>query len=262
MKLYFVLLVYNNFDNSIEKLNDYIHSYCKKFDTKIVIVDNSEQKEFLNNNSGKDIIIAGDNSYREFSGYDIGFNYTKKKFTLAKRDLIVFVNDTIGENNASQVLSLFTLPIYILAKLGFFTGYVDYFSDHMLVNKLRTKKWVRTHFFILNYSNVLKLYPFTKRKYINCVLGNSKEKFFTETIESNYSLYLEKWLFGPSNFHKNKWKNYSELNENNFVFFKKKCSAIILEHYLSAQSREMRVPIFPVNWKKILKKRIKRMKQY
>jgi hypothetical protein len=252
-------IVYLQYDDhhhqaGIAKLIKLTDAFFPKSKRRLCVVDNALTGN-LEMSLGPDRdFISGDNSCRDFSGYDKGIQWLKQAFPEPQNTIWIFANDTFHRDLGVPTLRYFQKEI---VKLGIhrkaFVGYADQYPREIELFGLGLNKWIRTHFFFLDSEALSKVLPLTIPLEDKEIFGGDRtHRFFKEPspLSRNYRDYLKTWLFGkrdPSGEFSVHWRAAEKLTPENFEDFKAKTKAILSEHYLSARLQKAGVPIFPVN---------------
>ncbi len=199
-------------------------------------------------------LISGDNSAREFSGFDKGVKYLNR-LNPKPNDLVIFANDTFHRSYGAEYLDSVTkdkIEKNILA--NGMLGYVDSFPQPVKGFDHSFSSWVRTSFFMQNYSLVNKLIPFSIPTDRGLIFGDSIAEFFksNDILSENYKSYLKTWLFDDSSQNsdfKESWHSKETLNETNFRKLQEKCWCILCEQNLSARTQDLGIAVLNINQK-------------
>jgi hypothetical protein len=215
-----------------------------------VIVDNAyERDEDVPPAEGADT-IAGDNSSREFSGFDVGIAHLQRKYHPLPRSVFLLVNDTFHRSYGQEYLDAFR-PKSVRASLrrNQAVGYVDCFPDEIQVLGLPIRCWIRTSLVLLTARTVDALGKLALPAENERIFGDV-DQFFREDapLSENYKRYLRAWLFGEEGQDFNeRWHSMERLTAENLADFKGKARSILCEHYLSARLAALSIPIARVN---------------
>ena len=94
-------LIYGNenLDNGLIEIDKITNRMFENLDKKYVIIDNSNTHQLTTVDNKH--YIHGNNDYFDFSGWDVGFEYASKNFTIDEKTMFLFVNDTFFQNSVS-----------------------------------------------------------------------------------------------------------------------------------------------------------------
>ena len=220
---------------------------------RICVVDNSLEGDFeISLNSDTDL-VSGDNTARDFSGYDRGIRWLNSACASRRRLIWVFANDTFHRDLGVATSRYFTKTVvrFGLEKRAF-VGFEDSYPKTVEIFGLKLRRWMRTNFFILPGDVVDRVYPLTMQFIDSEVFGGTPNSFFRRPspLSENYRNYLCTWLFGkrdPRREFRFVWRSAERLTRENLTDFQIKAKAILSEHYLSARIQALGTKIFPVN---------------
>ncbi|MFM0145481.1 hypothetical protein [Paraburkholderia sp. RL18-085-BIA-A] len=224
---------------------------------QIIIIDNKLDQPY--ENTGKPVWeISGDNALGEFTGWDHGYEFARRKLNLNENDLILFANDTFFRRNyrAGGVgyMDFFDHPLldgHDLTKECI--GYLDDFPREVELMGIRYTSWIRSNVFFIPFNVCEKLGKFTFPLPEEEIFAPSYKAFWGKTnkISDNWKAYISSWLFGYSDpkfpEYQLHWHSARAPNEENFALFKRKARAILSEHYLTARLHGMNCPIIDTN---------------
>lgn len=204
-------------------------------------------------------IIQGDNSNREFSGWDKAVGLLDERGNLGDTTTIVLANDTFHLNYREQYLQFFgPRTTGGKARKGRLVGYVDSYPRETLLFGLPLKCWIRTSIVICSWKSLRKLLPLSLPVPDSEIFSNDPDEIFLPSAElsPNYREYLKTWLFQPHSSElefQDSWHSKSDINESNFDFFKDKARSILAEHFFSARARSLGGEIHAINAKRFWK---------
>jgi len=224
----------------------------KGYTFKYIIIDNAQQenKVSLSNNN---VLISGNNSFSEFSGWQKGLNFLESKLLHAKDDLILFVNDSFHRSYGTKYLDYF--PPVNLSNLNnaFIYGYFDDFPKSASLFGYKYKSWLRSNFFITSFSSLPPLLPLTLPHPPASLFSSNIEKFWSDeaNISPNFKAYILCWLTGriDSDFpeYRLKWAKSRPVTPQNIKRFKLKAISILCEHYLGARIENSNISTQDIN---------------
>ena len=155
-----ICILFQQYDNIIfENLYIYFTNLCCHYDYDMIVINNNSTIHLMSSNKNI-IIIEGDNSNFEMSGYQTGINYLHEHDLYKKYDNYILCNDTINTRP----------PMTFLNKINYqkfrdvidndnVCGVVDTFSKEFCLDDFKFNSWIR--------SNII-LFP-------SCLLSNIKD---------------------------------------------------------------------------------------
>jgi hypothetical protein len=258
MELVQVFVIYGqeNLDSGVSSLKRFSERVFPDHDRSMLVVDNKLQNELASSSRRDMNVVSGDNSNREFSGWDEGIRRLDADGRLTNATTVVLANDTFHRNYGDQYLELFLPGVTERqAGRGRLLGYVDSYPREIRLFGLRVKQWVRTSIVICSWRSLRRLLPLSLPVQHQEIFSDDIGNPFLDSadLSSNYKDYLKGWLFEPHTLDsefRHSWHSKAELNQNNFGDFKGKARSIMAEHYLSARARNLGIKIYPVNRKR------------
>ena len=234
----------NVYPGSLEKL---IKWYQEKQQTANVtltawIIDNKIDKEY----DGIDVatgfrLISGDNSQREFSGFQKVIEKFRKE--VESYDVVHFVTSAFDQLFTGYREYFDLNHLYPILHRPLCLGHIDAYDKPVSLMGSTSQSWIRTCFFYISPQ-----YIYTLRE-LNSIRDGSK--FFDKTgkflnngnIDETYILYLKKWLYGEK-MQGLVWHGTMK-NDREFA---DKALSIINEHMLSIRLRSIGVNLVDYYW--------------
>ena len=219
-----------------------------------VIVDNKldqrQEKQLAPNVN----LISGDNSCREFSGYDRGLTWHESFGEIDPSTPVVIANDTFHHHYGDNYLRLFTPErlTRTLENKGLL-GWVDAFPQAESLCGMEFRKWVRTSLLISCYGTLKKLAPFNPKFDLHTLFRPDADPAFFAPgapLSEWYGTFLRWWLFSETpadETFKPEWHSKEPLSEKNVEAMRDKTCCILSEHLLSAKARALGIPLVAVN---------------
>ncbi len=256
-----IFLIYGqkNLDSGITSLDNFSNRVFPKHHRTTLVVDNKPLGGSNDRSRPELNIIQGDNSNREFSGWDTGIGLLEEKGKLSDTTTIVLANDTFHLNYGEQYLQLFgPRTTQGRTRKGQLVGYVDSYPREILLFGLPLKSWIRTSIVVCSWKSLRRLLPLSLPVPDSEIFSDDPEELFLPSAElsADYKEYLKTWLFqshsSESEFQ-HSWHSKTDINEGNFDYFKDKARSILAEHFFSARARSLGVEIHAVNAKRFWK---------
>ncbi len=220
---------------------------------RVVIVDNQlggRVEQQLDRRADR---ISGDNTTREFSGWDRGLEWMDAALRSAHDrahdadPIVVVANDTIVRDDKAPRIHALAPARAALASRGALVGWVDAYPRSVRAFGRSTRQWVDTSLIITRRRILDRLRPLALDFRDDDVFSDDASLLFREPspLSENYRAYLRTWLFGergdPEFAHA--WHAQSPLSPRNLNAFKSKIRCILCEHQLSARARELGIPL-------------------
>lgn len=216
----------------------------------VVIVDNSgELVEYSTSplDCNKILVIKGQNSSREFSGWNCGVKQLLMAQPPEPGDVYLFVNDTFAPHRtrstirerafANTIRQIGTINDAAMAGELFersspFSGIAGIFNS-----------WLCTYAFAMNEKAIRVLMPLVEieSKAEAALTERLDQGLFRETVDSTYAAYLTEWLTESG-----KWRNAQPLSEESFSFLRLKAKSVLIEHAFTTWAREKNVKVLDI----------------
>ncbi len=190
---------------------------------QMYIINNNINNSYTNFNCSsncKIIYVSGDNSFGEWSGFNVVLS--KYKDTFNDKSLYLFVNETLFKNYPLTIIDIYNTnlinKLFVDSlKNEFICGNIDTFDMKFNVCGYSIDKWIRGNFFILNYKSLCKLnfnlicYDYTK------ITKDNLHIYLSEYIIEKISIWLDSHI---------RYRNHSKID---------KFTKIINEYMISAK---------------------------
>lgn len=255
-RLLAVFLQYSNahHDSGMRALSSLVARLFPAHEPSFVIVDNKLDKRHEVQLRHDTNLISGDNSCREFSGYDRGLRWHESFGEISPDTPVVIANDTFNRHYGEKYLGLFTAArVSRTLRSNGVLGYVDAFPQPQSVFGHAFQKWIRTSLFIAPYGVMRQLAPFGPRlDHKEIFRQDADPAFFSEgaPLSPWYQSFLRSWLFAEApkdETFKPEWHSKEPLTETNVDAMRAKTCCILCEHLMSAKAMSLEIPLVAVN---------------
>ena len=230
-------------------------------DAKIIVVSNNS---FLGLPTDDDIIrVAGDNSLREFSGWDKGISTARNFGLLNNSRLVIFANDTYCHHNSYGIYTRHRFRAEFrkniageqdLSLVGekFTLGY------QASISGLTFNSWISTYLFGVTTQLLFKLGQLSPTFTIEQVFRGSEDSQseMTELVSRNLSRYIESWL-GMRDGSSGRWYGVQDGTAMSMEQYRGKAGAILCEKSLSASCENVGgklIDVFPLKTGKLVRR--------
>jgi hypothetical protein len=194
--------------------------------------------------------VGGDNTLREFSGWDCGLGWLERRFTPAPDAIVVLANDTIVRQDKQGRVRDIPIDRVAEAARGALVGYVEAYPRPVELFGLSLRQWVDTSLIIAAQSTLAALRPFARPFPDDQLFSDDWRLVFREPspLSDNYRTYLKTWLFGEriDGEFEHTWHAHEPLTELNFEAFKIKLRCLFCEHLMSAHARARGIPLVDI----------------
>ena len=214
---------------------------------RVLVVDNSREGSFAEALDDGVVRIGGDNSQREFSGWDRGLAWLDS--TLAPQSMVILANDTLARPEKLGKLAALTAARAEEARRGALVGYVDAYPRPIELFGRRLRQWVDTSLVIASHATFSRLRPLALPHADGEIFADDWRQLFREPspLSENYRRYLRSWLLGESSDEPiDPWYAQAPLAADNHAFMRQKIRSVLCEHYLSARARELHISLVDV----------------
>ncbi len=240
-------------DQGLSIMTNFAHRLFAGHVLHILVIDNSIPEGFEKTLANGCHLIAGDESSRDFSGWDKGVDWIQVAHAPKADSIFLFANDTFYRSYGKEYLTLFR-PGEVKGALerDGLVGYADdAYPEDVELFGISSRKWIRSNLFIMNYRTLQRLLPLAIRHTDEQLFSPDWKQFFHSEvpISRNYQQFLKTWLFGntfPNSSYRRAWHSQAKLTPDNFFTFKKKTRSILSEHFLSARAANLGIPVFDV----------------
>jgi hypothetical protein len=216
-------------------------------DVTVVKVDNFHEEKEPTCIGPNTYDMGGDNRYWEFSGWKKGVRFLEARGIEA--DYVLFVNDAFL--NLSDMWydpyhyrrRLTTSTLYTLGRRAI--GIVDTHRRQETLKGREVSSWIRSNFFLVPYSVGRQLdLVYLNDEEIGRILPEQYEGRVTidsPLLNSELAGFLNEWIT-------TRWSQSQSPSAANWPFLRAKLRAILNERLLTAQLRQLGVPILDINY--------------
>ncbi|MBX3017659.1 MAG: hypothetical protein KF767_07215 [Bdellovibrionaceae bacterium] len=212
---------------------------------RIVIVDNKKICVPFD----QAVVLEGDNSGREFSGWDVGIRHIFSR-PAAATAVFVFANDTLAVNYGGGFLKMFRpSEIQKRVQAGWTCGYVDEYPSGVEFFGYSLRSWIRTNYFVMPAVTVRKLGRFSFEMDWSKVFGGESLFAREALVSPSLRAYLHEWLTGrvdPGYRLGATWHSAKPWTQENHENLRLKAQMILTELVLSQRIRKVSPGIFDV----------------
>jgi hypothetical protein len=205
-----------------------------------VVVDNASDQDASASIGHQIDRVNGDNTRREFSGWDRGMAWLEQRYGPAPDAVAVLANDTVARADKYDRVRRLPADRVAAASRGAMVGWIDEYPRMFELFGLTVRQWVDTSLVLAEWRTLRSLLPLAQ-PFDDQVFGDDFRTLFREPspLSENYRAYLKTYFFGerldPAFQHG--WYAQEPLTERNFEAFKVKLGCVFCEHLLSARAR-------------------------
>lgn len=243
--------------SSIKQFKSFLDSLC--VDYEIIVINNGGVFAGTKLIDSKFILVQGDNTNWEFSGWDRGISAIPH---IDEKDSFIFCNDTFCQHNSWGWLTRqeFKLSFRKLCVRNYHNPYLcmsgtsDSFNKEFSVLNFAAKKWFSTYLFFMSASLLLRIKKLSLEESIlsdMVELDHSGHIVWGDTVSNDLKQHLSNWIYPLGG--KRGW--YNSASAGNELKLRK-LKTILNEKYISAFSSSIGSDMVEVSTKKILKTKL------
>jgi GT2 family glycosyltransferase len=194
--------------------------------------------------------ISGDNTLREFSGWDRGLAWLDARRTLAPDSIVVLANDTVvraDKHDRVRDLPADRVRAAADGADGALVGWVEEYPREVELFGLPLRHFIDTSLVIATRRTFAALGPLAQPPADDAVFAGDWRQFFREPspLSDTYRAYLRTYFFGeridPA--FDQRWYAHEPIGPQNADAFRAKLRSVFCEHLLSARARRLGVPL-------------------
>lgn len=231
-----ILLTYypSYFEKAVKQFNALLRSLPGKH--SLVVVHNGPGLKSVR--AGLEI-LAGNNSHREFSGWEVGLDYCRRNGLIEQSDLVVFANDTFCHHNKFGPLTRFTFRKALRRLLRdpstpALAGEVHRLGKPYCIDGLVCDRWVATYLFGMSHALVAQLDRLTPATPMTDFYQQQTDKLeFSDLVSPNLARHIEQWLTGSG---ATRWKGAAAGEAQTLAQLQGKANSVLCEKYLTARA--------------------------
>lgn len=215
--------------------------------TNLIVVDNAREGDWTHRISDDFVQAGGDNSLREFSAFDRGFEVAAREGL--ECDAFLLVTDAFRAYG-DDFLNLFDERVVeCCSRLNACVGWMDSYMEECRIGRFAYDTWIRTSFVLVPPSLVELLRPMGADLSDLRLFTGDPEAPFSERadVSENLRSVLVEWLTNrevETSRLEERWHSRFDLTEETLPFFQAKVTAILLEHLMSAKLKSYAVPAY------------------
>lgn len=207
-------------------------------ESDVIVVNNSDIDLSLDVIDNNIILIDGDNSDREFSGWDKGLATAKIKNILQSTGVTIFANDTFNHHNRFGLVSktIFKNAIINLYKnhhLRQVLGESWAMDDKYFVNGIVGQRWISTYLFAIDNITLSKIGSFIPLLNDKNSIEKTSDAFKLWCADEKLSNHILSWL-GYLEGSNKKWYGSNNRLPLQDLRIQGKINSILAEKYFSA----------------------------
>jgi hypothetical protein len=231
-----------------ERLEDLLRRTLPDAERRTVIIDNALEPGFERRLDAARVLIGGDNSSWEFSGWDRGIQFIGTE--IGRFDFVHFATDAFEQFDAEFPA---WVNVSMLEALRFgpaVAGHIDFYNEPASLFGQAMEYWIRSSFFFLRPSEVEALGSLVSvQDRSGLFTGDPSHPFREDSpVSSKLAGYLRDWLTGEGLGQGVQWHSRFELNADTLAHFEAKAVAILNELLLSRRLQSIGCWMADVTW--------------
>ena len=230
-------------DHALARFKALLQSLPGRHD--VLVVHNGPGGAALSQRVGLQV-IDGDNSLREFSGWDVGLEHCRRNGLLEQSDAVVFANDTFCHHNKFGPVTQFAFRQALRRLLRapaapVLTGEVHALGKPYQIDGLICDRWVATYLFGISSGLLQRLGRLTPETSIadfyrpkpgHCSDDDLLE--FSDLVSPNLALHVERWLMGDGI---TRWQGSSSIDgARTLATVQGKANSVLCEKHLTSRA--------------------------
>jgi hypothetical protein len=215
----------------------------------VVVVDNSDAADVEVEIDSDLHLIGGDNTMREFSGWDRAIAWLQQRYTPAAGSIVVLANDTVARPDKRTRVGELPADRAAAAASGALVGWIDEYPRQIELFGLGLRQWVDTSLVITQWRTVAALGPLARLPRNEVFSTDWRAPFLEPSpLSENYRAYLKTYFCGDPGIDAfdHRWYAQEPISALNFEAFKLKLRCVFCEHLLSARSRALGIPLVDI----------------
>jgi hypothetical protein len=194
--------------------------------------------------------VSGDNTLREFSGWDRGIAWLERRYGPAPESIVVLANDTVVRADKHDRVRDIPADRAAAASNGALVGWIDEYPRAVELFGLALRQWIDTSLVLAEWATLAALGPLARPFADELLFADDWRRVFREPspLSKNYRAYLRTYFFGEriDGEFEHAWYAQEPLTEQNVEAFKVKLRCIFCEHLLSARARARGIPLVDI----------------
>jgi len=214
----------------------------------VVVVDNALPSGYVEPGDHR-LVIGGDNTFREFSGFDRALQHLAGD--LWQYDLVHFVTEAFHTLYVDYLARFDTALLEAIVGRAVCVGHIDCYNQPIEILGFLSQHWIRTCFFYMS--------PGDARALGSCVTLRDGAPFFSgdpaapfradAPLSRRYQEYLIDWITGQDIGQGVTWHSSFGLTPETLPSFERKAMySIMNEHLLGIRLRAMGCRVTDVTW--------------
>ena len=213
-----------------------------------VVVDNILPVGHAERTAADRIVLGGDNSFSEFSGFDTALSWIGSR--IWSYDLVNIVTSACFMLYARYLERFDTRMLCAIVRQPVCVGHIDCYNEPIRILAYHSQHWIRTSFLFLPPAELKALGSLvTFRDRDRVFSGNALQPFRPDApLSEQHRKYIYDWLTGGDVGQEVKWHSGAPLTEANLPEFQRKAMAILNEQLFAIRLRALGCRVVDATW--------------
>jgi len=227
------------YGDALNELDNLYAAQAPDIERHTIIIDNSIMKGFIEEYAGDRYLIGGDNSRREFSGWQCALDLMGAE--LRKIDAIHFVTSAFRMLYTDYLDRFSTRIVEVVSRRPTCVGHIDYYPHPVRFDAHVFRHWVRTSFFLVNPVELMRLRNIVSIQVSEGLFSDDPEWPFAKNrrLSPGYEELMYNWLASDKGTGQGtSWHSRLDPSQDcDRLEFQQKALSILNEHLLSVRLR-------------------------
>lgn len=243
----FVRTGVTKFATAESELSELFRHQLPHIECDVVVVDNALRAGEVERRPGR-VVVGGDNSAREFSGFDSGLRHVGEN--IWNYDLVNLTTSAFRQLYADYLERFRQEVLVAIAGRPVCLGHIDCYNEPITVMGCPSQHWVRTSCLFLPPTEVKILGSMVStRERDMWFSGDPSSPFRSDApLSAGYQGLIVGWLTGKDIGQGVTWHSRIDLDEDNLPEFEQKALAILNEHLFALRLRASGCSVIDVTW--------------
>src|SRR5258707_2977487 len=226
------------YSNALDELTRLYERRAPGLTRSTIVIDNALPAELSRELGPDSLLIGGDNTWWEFSGWQRAINQLGSE--VRKYDVVHLVTSAFGTLYTDYLNRFCPQIAELAAERPVAVGHIDYCPHPVRVGSFVSRHWMRSSFWLINTFELLRLRSLVSLDNTDGFFSVQGQWPFAETAQLSYGYQrlIHDWLTTSQGTGQGTtWHSRFELDETTRTLFQNKAVAILNEHLLSIRLR-------------------------
>lgn len=224
--------------DALDELAELYDRRAPELTRSTIVIDNALPASSSKELGSDSVLIGGDNTWWEFSGWQRAIRELGNEIT--KYDVVHLVTSAFRTLYTDYLDRFGPQIAEIAAERPVAVGHIDYYPHPVRVGSFISRHWIRSSFWLINPFELLRLRTLVSLHDAADLFSARGEWPFAETAQLSYGYQrlIYNWLtMREGTGQGTAWHSRFELNDMTRTLFQNKATAIVNEHLLSIRLR-------------------------